>query len=371
MTDEFPDLCLETCRHRQQRLCQIMQQHDIERAIITSQENIQYLTAFRPHRLLVSAICLDAAGCCTMAAPNEVPARAAVDDVTTFDAQYLCTLRQEQPGVALERLHSAIGETSGRVGIEFTAATVNALRFTGGALSKLFDLDPHLWHLRRRKDADELAMLRKSIACTDAMYARAREIIEPGVNELYVYEQLHAGAVDVAGEPLTAMGNDYQCGTPGGAPRNRQAEAGELYILDLGPAYRGYNADNCRTFSVDGKPTDQQLHAWQVIISVFEMMEAAMHPGASCSELFLRASDIFAACDHGEFFHHLGHGIGLYPHEAPHFNPNWNDTLQEGDCVTVEPGLYSESLRGGIRLEQDYLITSDGVERLTSFPLEL
>ena len=91
----------------------------------------------------------------------------------------------------------------------------------------------------------------------------------PGVSELEVFSQLQAGAVEQFGEPPTATGNDYQCGSPGGPPRSgRTARAGELYILDLGPAYRGYFADNCRTIAVKGS-TDQQQAAWACLLQVF------------------------------------------------------------------------------------------------------
>jgi Xaa-Pro aminopeptidase len=74
----------------------------------------------------------------------------------------------------------------------------------------------------------------------------------------------------------------------------------------------------------------------------------------------------------GIFNHHLGHGIGLFPHEAPHLNPHWDETFEVGDVFTCEPGLYDEqALRAGIRLENDYLVTEDGVENLSPFPLEL
>ena len=73
----------------------------------------------------------------------------------------------------------------------------------------------------------------------------------------------------------------------------------------------------------------------------------------------------------GIFNHHLGHGIGLFPHEAPHLNPNWDDTFQEGETFTAEPGLYAPELRAGMRIENNYLVTHDGVECLTDFPLEL
>ena len=113
------------------------------------------------------------------------------------------------------------------------------------------------------------------------MYNRAREIIEPGVPELRVYEELHATAVTVAGEPLSAyLGNDFACGEKGGPPRkDRVAKAGELYLLDLGPAVAGYFSDNCRAFSVDRNITDVQQQAWDIVTGVFPIVETMARPG--------------------------------------------------------------------------------------------
>jgi Xaa-Pro aminopeptidase len=71
------------------------------------------------------------------------------------------------------------------------------------------------------------------------------------------------------------------------------------------------------------------------------------------------------------FNHHLGHGVGLAAHEGPHLNPNWDDTLAEGNFLAVEPGLYHDELRVGVRVEQNYLVTANGVEQLTDWPLQL
>jgi len=73
----------------------------------------------------------------------------------------------------------------------------------------------------------------------------------------------------------------------------------------------------------------------------------------------------------GSWTSHLGHGIGLFPHEAPHLNPAWDDVLQEGEVIAVEPALYDPVLRTGLRLENDYLVTADGLELLSPFPLDL
>ncbi len=363
------------CRARQQRLCERLAELSVDRAVLVSHENVQYLTGFRPHRLMQAAVCLEADGRCTLAAPNSEPDDVAADRVVTFEAQWHSTLRQEQLETATRTLADAVSRNSQRLGIEYAAGCPHVLRaFDVPNVSgdRLVDMDPVLWRLRRRKDSDELAMIRRAIGCTEAMYARAREIIAPGITELDVFSQLHAAAVAVAGEPLTApLGNDYQCNSPGGPPRGRAAQEGELFILDLGPCYRGYYADNCRTIAVSGQPADEQQNAWEAIVAVLDMVEQTVRPGVSCRDLFDQAQAMLDEDRAGAFSHHLGHGFGLFPHTAPHLNPHWDDTFAEGDTFTAEPGLYTEDLKAGIRLEQNYVVTTDGVERLTNFPLEL
>eukprot|EP00913_Durusdinium_trenchii_P013333 g12514.t1 len=346
----------------------------VDQILIISPDNVQYLTGFRPHRLMSAAVALHEDGKVVLAAPNQQPENVAADEIVTFEAQWHATLRQEQPQAAASVLADAVRETGSVRTLAFEASICGPrwLSELGVAdVSTMVDIDPYLRNLRRCKDPDELAMIRRAIACTDAMYQMAREIIRPGITELEVFNRLHAAAVEVAGEPLTALGNDYQCNSPGGPPRSRAAQAGELFILDLGPAYRGYYADNCRTFAVDGKPTDAQQSAWSAIVAVLQMVEETVKPGVSCRELFERAQTMLDEYRPGAFSHHLGHGFGLFPHEAPHLNPNWDDEFEFGDCFTAEPGLYGDELKAGIRLEQNYRVTDNGVERLTSFPLEL
>lgn len=374
-TDVTPILLdLESCRQRQQRLTAVLAEADADRAVLVMPEHVQYLTGFRPHRLMEACVSLDADGFCTLVAPNEPPEHAAADNIVTFPAQWHATLRQDQADAAANALREALEERPGgrRVAVEYSKFGPHYLSaVNAGEAPALLDVEPPLRKLRRNKDPDELAMIRRAIACTHAMYERAREIIRPGISEIEVYGQLHAAAVETAGEPLTEFGNDFQCNSPGGPPRGRAAQSGELFILDLGPAYRGYWADNCRTFSVNGKPSDEQHSAWRAIVAVLEMVEQTVQPGVGCKELFERAQTMLDEYRPGSFAHHLGHGIGLYPHEGPHLNPNWDDTFEEGDVFTAEPGLYGPELKAGIRLEQNYRVTADGVERLTSFPLEL
>jgi Xaa-Pro aminopeptidase len=365
-------LSLEACRERQRRLAAELSDQDLTAAIFSSHENVQYFTGFRPHWMLQSLLLIDVSGHCILVSPNTIPNHVVADEVLVFEAQWHSTLRQDQLASASNALRDFRGNFTGRVGVEACLAANGVLVMLNITdLTQVVDIQPTIWNLRRRKDADELTMIRRAVACTEAMYAKAKEIVRPGVSELYVYNSLHAAAVEVAGEPLTAVGNDYQCNSPGGSPRKRITESGELYILDLGPVYRGYWADNCRTFAVDGRPTDVQLNAWNAVVAALDFVEQTVKPGVSCRELF---RDVQAMLDKhrlGAFSHHLGHGIGLFAHETPHLNPHWDDYFHEGDVFTAEPGVYYDELKAGIRLEQNYVVTSDGVERLTSFPLQL
>lgn len=367
------NLELTDCRLRQQRVRDVLERQGLERAILVSPETVQYLTGWRPHRLMQAAVSLEASGECLLAAPNQAPERAAADRIVTFAAQRLATLRQDQAAAALAALATLVPPAPpSRIGVEFSCCGQHVRQLARETDPGDFvDLDGELWTLRRRKDPDEIRMIRRAIACTEAMYATARDILRPGITELEVFARLHSAAVDVAGEPLTALGNDYQCNSPGGPPRTRPVREGELIILDLGPAYRGYYADNCRTFAVGGAPSTEQQSAWTAIVDVLRMVEETVRPGVACRDVYRRARQMLDEQMPDAFFHHLGHGFGLFPHEAPHLNPHWDDVFEEGDVFTAEPGLYAERLRAGIRLEQNYRVTASGIERLTHFPLEL
>ena len=358
------------CRTRQRRVLEVMERLRLDLVVVTQSVHVQYLVGPRFAWTFSPAAALTAEGHMTLVCPHEPSEPVAADQTATYEAQSFSTLRNDQRRKCLTVLFGELAKhpRASRLGIEYSLCTPE---LATGVAGVLVDIEPDLYLMRRRKDPDELARLRRAIAGTAAMHRRARDIIAPGVNELDIYNQLQAAAVAEYGEMMTGTGNDYACGERGGPPRNRKIEAGELYILDLGPAFRGYFADNTRVTAVGGKPTDEQHQAWEHILPVFAMVERSVKPGASCRELFREAHVWLNRPKRWEFEHHLGHGIGLYPHEAPHLNPCWDDTFQAGEVFAVEPGLYSDRLRAGIRLENNYLVTETGVELLTPFPLEL
>ena len=350
---------------------QVLQDRKLDAAVIGHSKHVYYFTGHLPFWQQFAGFVLFADGRSAVVTANSRNTHAAADDIRAYEASWSGTQRQEQPAVVAEHLLAILAERgASRVGVDASAVTAGVEnRWEADSLS----LDPDLWQLRRRKDPDELKLMRVGVECSRAMYEWARQRIEPGIEELLVFNQLHDVAVRVAGEPLSDyLGNDYACGAAGGPPRkDRRAAAGELYILDLGPAYRGYFSDSARAISVDRKPTDAQLRAWEVVTGIHPIIERMAKPGVRCRDLYAAADEHYRSKLGKPFPHHLGHGVGLQPHEFPHLNPKWDDVLMEGDVFTAEPGLYGPELGGGMRIENEYLVTSDGVENLTPFPTGL
>jgi Xaa-Pro dipeptidase len=366
-----PLLDLDACLLRQARLRAVMADRTLEAIVVVSPEHVQYLTGHRWDHRFAPLAALLATGETLLVCPDKPVERAAATEVRTYEAKWQSTLRNDQREAASAVLGDWLaGRTRlARVGVEFSACPPHVTRQLTGA--ELVDVDADLLRLRRRKDPDELALLRRAIAATGAMQQLARGMIRPGMDELAVFSALQAAAVAACGEMLTGTGNDYACGVRGGPPRLRPCAAGELYILDLGPAYRGYFADTARVIAVDGRPTDVQFAAWERVCGGLTLVERLARPGVRCRDIYAEVHAWLNAGPVGTWSSHLGHGIGLAVHEPPHLNPRWDDVLAEGDVIAVEPALYDPSLAAGLRLENDYLVTATGVENLSPFPLGL
>ena len=227
--------------------------------------------------------------------------------------------------------------------------------------------------MHKRKDADELALLRKSIQVDLAAYTRAQEVMEPGMNELEVLAAAQQAAMSAAGE-VVYHGGDYRAGVIGGTARDRKIEAGELYIIDAQSTFRGYWSDLARTFAVGGQPTDLQMSVYEHLAGILNDVPGLVGPGQSATALWktidARIREHPHLADSG-LIHHGGHGVGLRPHEAPDINRDRDAVFEVGDVFSCEPGAYSDDLRAGIRLENTFAITAAGVETLSEYPLSL
>jgi Xaa-Pro aminopeptidase len=229
--------------------------------------------------------------------------------------------------------------------------------------------------LRKRKEADEVEEIRASLRLSAVAYRAAREAIAPGKTELDVYHAMFSAVLREAGTTVAFPG-DFACGVRairgGGPPTRRMIEPGDLYILDLFPAPALYFGDTCRTFAVS-PPTGLQYRAWEIVVEALHRAERMIRPGVRARDVYQEIKDFLDSHKITEksFWHHAGHGIGHHGHEAPRLIPGTEDIFEVGDVIAIEPGVYSATLRGGIRIEDDYVVRADGLENLFPFPREL
>jgi len=360
-----PTLDSALCRERQRRVLAFLEENKLDAALFFDRHYIHALAGYwHAQPLTPVALLLRADGRAEIVTHDEESEAPASDAVHPYVPNRLFTFRENLSACVTEVLNPVLGEIS-VLGVDHQ--TPSAL-IEGPSCR---DITHAYQHIRRKKDPDEVAALEFTIACAGDAYAEARRIIEPGVTEVTVMAAMQRQAILSAGEQLSGWGQDFRCGAPGGFPRRREIEGGELFVLDVGVGVRGYRCDLCRVFSVDGSPTEEQAAAHAKVVEVMTMGEMHLRPGNSCRAMFSAVEEALDGWNAYAFFHHAGHGIGLDAHEVPRINPEWDDTFAEGDVVAFEPGLYGETLRGGIRLENNYLITADGFRKLSHFPLDL
>jgi Xaa-Pro aminopeptidase len=357
-------LTTDGCRARQRALREYLLRDRLDAALVCDRRHVHYLTGYWCPAVFSAAALVERDGPTTLVTPHPPECEPAADVLLHYPAQQRATLIDDQLGAAIEPL-AVSSRRFARTGVDGPV-----LPWVHPAATWT-DLRPMLLALRRRKHADEMALLRQAIAATEAAYAYAFGALRPGVTEVELFAGMQAAAAEVAGEVLGEFGNDFQIGSPGGPPRRRPVGAGEVAVFDLSVTLRGYRSDMCRSFIVGRQPTPAQADARERILTVLQFVEQTVRTGMSCRQLYADAAGQLEGYRGWSFPHHLGHGIGLGAHEAPRLNPEWDDMFQVGDVFTAEPGLYGPDLSAGLRIEEIYHLTEAGLEKLTTFPTEL
>lgn len=228
--------------------------------------------------------------------------------------------------------------------------------------------------LRRRKDSDEIELLRHCMRATEAGHAWARANIRPGMTELDVYCGVNTACIQAAGQAVIVYGDFAVCPGParrGGPPTAQVLKAGDMFILDYSVVIGGYRSDFTNTLVVGAEPTSEQRKLYDACMEAMSAGERELRARASCLRVYEAVRGAFERVGLAEFFpHHAGHGLGLMHPEAPYFVRQANETLEAGDVVTLEPGVYVPEV-GGIRIEHNYLITPEGYERLSHHTIAL
>jgi Xaa-Pro dipeptidase len=197
--------------------------------------------------------------------------------------------------------------------------------------------------------------------------------VKPGVTEIELvaeleYQMKKLGAQGPSFDTMVLSG--AKSALPHGKPDTTKVGAGELLLFDLGVYAEGYVSDITRTFAV-GDISDEMKRIYGAVLEGNLRGIEAIRPGVSFGSLDRAARESIEAAGYGPYFNHrLGHGIGMDIHEYPSIHGRNEELLLAGMTFTVEPGIYVPSV-GGVRIEDNVLVTADGVEVLTSFPKEL
>lgn len=285
---------------------------------------------------------------------------------------------RELAGVEVEQTERFIyGDLAGRIPdtVGFEAAAVSyanhdVLRETGVSLVPRRGL---VESLRAVKEPGELDAIRRASRITDGVYERLSEEQFSGRTEkelvwrmTELFHELGADepafAIDIAAGPTAA--------SPHAVPGDRVVQEDELVLVDAGARLDHYCSDCTRTFAV-GDVSDSLREIYDLTKEAQQAGLDAVRAGTTGREADAAARAVIADAGYAENFGHgLGHGLGLMVHEAPTLRPESTDTLEAGNVVTVEPGIYLSGV-GGVRIEDLVVVTEDGCETLTASTKEL
>jgi Xaa-Pro aminopeptidase len=232
--------------------------------------------------------------------------------------------------------------------------------------------------LRRIKDADEITAIRKAVVVADACFEFIRQTAKVGMTERELAWQMEVfmrhthGAQKLSFDSI--VGSGPNSALIHGRPSDRKlGESGgpEFLLCDFGAQLNGYCSDLTRTFVIGGEPTDRMRKLYHDVHESLSLALAAIKPGVPGKDIDTIARESLTKAGLGETFAHgLGHALGRVVHDGAGFSQKSDITLTPGMVLTVEPGAYLEGF-GGVRIEDDILVTETGCEVLTKSPKEL
>jgi Xaa-Pro aminopeptidase len=235
--------------------------------------------------------------------------------------------------------------------------------------------------MRAVKDPSEVAEIREAITIAERAFSAFRALLRPLDTEKDLCDALEQyvrrfGGQSTCFPSIVAIGE--RSALPHAPPTARSVSQGDFLLVDWGVSGRFYKSDLTRVlvtrknsaFSrTPGAPTEAKLQEiYRVVLQAQEEAVRQIRPGVEARNVDAAARRVIAEAGFADFFGHgLGHGLGLQVHEAPAVRPNSDAILQPGMVVTIEPGIYLPGW-GGVRIEDDVLVTSEGYEVLSHLP---
>ncbi len=351
---------------RRQKLRRLIKNHAIDSLLVTNYTNVTYLTGFTgdDSYLLVT--------------PN--------DAIILSDARYTTQLEEECPEMKLDirgpgvDMVEAIARAAQsakvhHLGYEAESMTFGLKQRIERALSKI-EMCPTggmVENLRLIKDREEIVQIREAIRYAQKGFEVLRATLRGDLSEKQVAADLEhqlrgLGAKGCSFPSIIAVGDN--AALPHATPTNRRIEESPFVLIDWGADGGLYKSDLTRVLAT-GKIPPKLERIYRVVLKAQKRAIAAIKPGVSCHDVDRAARGVIEKAGFGKRFGHgLGHGVGLDIHEGPRLTRNNDQKLQPGMVVTVEPGIYLPRF-GGVRIEDDVLVTKGGHEVLTDVPKQL
>ncbi len=351
---------------RRQRLARAVKKVGAEAMLVTNFTNVTYLTGFTgddSYLLLGDGV-----------------------EVMLSDPRYTQQIGEECPGLDLELrgpsttlvsvVESVIQRARiRRLAVEAASMTLHLHRRLTEALPQV-ELLPGVGlveELREIKDKEEIAEIREAVALAEKAFRVIRAALRREQTEREIaFELEHLirtfGGAGCGFPSIVAAG--ARAALPHAVPTDEPIGESDLLLIDWGATKRLYRSDLTRIL-VTGRISPKLERVYGVVLQAQERAIAAIRPGVLMSDVDAAARDWIGEAGFGKHFGHgLGHGFGLEIHEAPRLAAQERQPLRAGMVVTVEPGIYLPHW-GGVRLEDDILVTRDGHEVLSSLPKEL
>ncbi|MCG7552045.1 Xaa-Pro peptidase family protein [Pseudoalteromonas sp. Of11M-6] len=348
---------------RQQRLVNKLQQHQSDAIIIYGYENIVYLTGFTGH---AATLLMSSNGRHRL----------------ITDYRYFERASNEAVGVEVilrnrdkETLPDCIFRLlDGPRQLAFEAHQISHADYVSLNISAKNTtlIAAPLWveSLRQVKDSDEINCIKRAAEIADSALAHTLPLLKVGITERDAaieleYQMQKLGSEGLSFDTILLFG--ARSSLPHGNPGQTKLNLGDLVLIDFGAVISGYRSDMTRSY-VLGEPTKQQQSIYDTVQHAQRAALALIKAGVNCIDLNNASHDVLSHSDFSQYAGEgLGHGVGLFLHEQPFIKPGVDHQLEAGNIITIEPGIYIPNY-GGVRLEEDVLVTENGFECLTHAP---
>lgn len=351
---------------RRENLSRLLDEEQLDAFLISSAVNITYLTGFTGD----SSYLIVERGMALLIS----------------DSRYTQQIEEESPGLPVH-IRTANQKTIEAIAEALTKRKLTKVGFESTALhvadfETLKELAPAIdWkgeerrveQLRMIKDESEIAEIRQAIAIAERAFSAFTSLLRPQDTEKDLHDLMEhyirrAGGKESSFPPIVAAGK--RAALPHAPPTMQAIGEEELLLVDWGSKGRLYMSDLTRVLAIR-RISAKLEEAHKVVINAQKRAIDAVRPGVTAEEVDAAARSAITESGHaGVFGHGLGHGIGLQIHEGPWLRPHSPTVLEPGMVFTIEPGVYLPGW-GGVRIEDDVLVTPDGCEVLTRVPRDL